>query len=256
VTSPDGWTRVDAHVKILDDRVVKRAKERGIDALVYAPHFTRLPQIREKAAVYSDDELLVVPAREVFTGSFDDRKHVLALGLEEPVPDFVTLEGAMAEFDRQDATVIAPHPEFMTVGLTEDDIRAHADTIDAVETYNPKHWYWHNRRAREIADAVDKPRTASSYAHLMATVGTAWTAFDADVDSEADLLELVGDDSVGRRIAHNSGVRHRIECLSEFVHLGWENSWKKTDRVLLSGTEPTHANHVAYDGRFEDVSVY
>jgi predicted metal-dependent phosphoesterase TrpH len=247
---------VDAHVKILDDRVVRRAKQRGIDVLVYAPHFTRLPQIREAAAVYSDDELLVVPAREVFTGSFDDRKHVLALGLDEPIPDFVTLSGAMAEFDRQGATVIAPHPEFLTVGLTEADVRTHSETIDAVETYNPKHWPWHNRRARAIADAVGKPRTGSSYAHLLGTVGAAWTAFDADVDSEADLLSLIGDDSVGRRVAHHSGLRHRVECLAEFAHLGWENSWKKMDRTLLSGTEPTHANHVAYDGRFDDVSVY
>ncbi|PHQ46649.1 metal-dependent phosphoesterase, partial [Halorubrum sp. C3] len=41
VTRPQ--TRVDAHVKVLDDEVVARAKDRGIDALVYAPHFTRLP---------------------------------------------------------------------------------------------------------------------------------------------------------------------------------------------------------------------
>jgi len=66
----DGVTfRVDCHVKVLNERVVERAKRAGLDALVYAPHFTRLPEIRERAAAYSDDELLVVPAREVFTGT-------------------------------------------------------------------------------------------------------------------------------------------------------------------------------------------
>ncbi|PSP39031.1 metal-dependent phosphoesterase, partial [Halobacteriales archaeon QH_7_65_31] len=34
--------RVDPHVKILDERVVRRAKQRGLDAIVYAPHFIRL----------------------------------------------------------------------------------------------------------------------------------------------------------------------------------------------------------------------
>ncbi|PSP27587.1 metal-dependent phosphoesterase, partial [Halobacteriales archaeon QH_2_65_14] len=32
-------TRVDPHVKILDDEVVRRAKRAGLDVLVYAPHF-------------------------------------------------------------------------------------------------------------------------------------------------------------------------------------------------------------------------
>ncbi|MFW6320736.1 MAG: PHP domain-containing protein, partial [Halohasta sp.] len=55
------------HTKILTDAVVDRAKRRGLDVLVYAPHFTRLPEIRRRAARYSDDDLLVVPAREIFT---------------------------------------------------------------------------------------------------------------------------------------------------------------------------------------------
>jgi predicted metal-dependent phosphoesterase TrpH len=256
VTSPDGWTRVDTHVKVLDDRVVRRAKERNVDVLVYAPHFTRLPTIRKQAELYSDDELLVVPAREVFTGRWTDRKHVLALGLSEPVPDFVTLEGAMAEFDRQDATVVAVHPEFLSVSLTELDVRTHREVVDAVETYNPKHRPRHNRRARAIADAVGRPRTGASYAHLLRTVGAAWTAFDRDIDDEGDLLAAIGDPEVGRRVAHFSGAGHRLEGLAEFAHLAWENSWGKVDRVLLSGTEPTHPRHVAYEGRFDDVAVY
>ena len=59
-----GELRIDPHVKVLDDRVVRRAKSRDIDALVYAPHFTRLPEIRQRAAQYSDEELLVLPGRE------------------------------------------------------------------------------------------------------------------------------------------------------------------------------------------------
>ncbi|MFC6726015.1 PHP domain-containing protein, partial [Halobium palmae] len=88
------------HAKVLDERVVARAKSRGIDVLVYAPHFVRLPDARETATRFSDDDLLVVPAREVFTGSWRDRKHVLAVGLSEPVPDFVELDAALAEFER------------------------------------------------------------------------------------------------------------------------------------------------------------
>ncbi|WP_188978946.1 PHP domain-containing protein [Halocalculus aciditolerans] len=243
------------HVKALDERVVERAKARGIDALVYAPHFVRLPDIRERAERFSDDDLLVVPAREIFTGTWRNRAHVLALGLSEPVPDFVTLDGAMREFDRQDAAVLAPHPEFLTVSLDERDIDRYTDRLDAIETYNPKHWPSHNRRARELADAYDVPAFASSYAHLAGTVGEVWTTFAADIETEADLVDALHA-GADRAVDHRSGLRHTIQCRLEFAHLGWENSYEKLDRLLLSGMEPTHPRHIAYEGRFDDVRVY
>ncbi|WP_090382969.1 PHP-associated domain-containing protein [Natronobacterium texcoconense] len=246
---------VDCHVKVLDDSVVERAKRAGLDAIVYAPHFTRLPEIREQAEAYSSDDLLVVPAREVFTGTWHDRKHVLALGLEEPVPDFIPLEAAMAEFERQDATVLAPHPEFLTVSLTEHDVERYADVIDAVEIFNPKHLPSHNRRAREIADRVELPPFTSSYAHLPRTVGVCHTVFDTDIETEADLLAAL-EDGVGRRVVYENGFRRWSTTATELAHLVYENTWKKGDRLFLSGIEPTHPRHIAYDGRFDDEAVY
>jgi predicted metal-dependent phosphoesterase TrpH len=247
--------RVDCHVKVLDDRVVARAKRAGLDAIVYAPHFTRLPEIRERAAAYSDADLLVIPAREVFTGSWHDRKHVLAIGLEEPVPDFIPLEAAMAEFERQDATVLVPHPEFATVSLTEADLRTYAGTIDAVEIFNPKHLPSHNRRARELATTLSIPPFTSSYAHLPRSVGVAHTAFDAPIETTSDLLDAL-EDGVARRIVYDNGVDRWATTATELAHLVYENTWEKVDRLFLSGTEPTHPQHIAYDGRFDDVAVY
>ncbi|MFB6096573.1 MAG: PHP-associated domain-containing protein [Haloferacaceae archaeon] len=243
------------HVKVLDERVVARAKRRGIDVLVYAPHFVRLPEIRERAERFSDEDLLVVPAREVFTGDWRHRKHVLALGLEEPVPDFVTLSGAFREFRRQDAVVLAPHPEFATVSLSAADIRDRSDDIDAVETYNAKLFGRHNRAAADVARETGKPGFGSSYAHLRGTVGEAWTRFEADIADEAALLTALREHRP-REVVRRSGNEHRLRGAVEFAHLGYENSWKKLDRIFLSGTEPTHPSHIAYGGRFDDVSVY
>lgn len=254
MTERDG-TRVDCHVKILDEEVVTRAKAREIDVLVYAPHFLPLPEIERRADRFSDDELLVVPAREVFTGSWRERKHVLALGLSDPVPDFISLEGAMAEFDRQDATVIVPHPEFLTVGLSAADIVTHRKRIDAVEAYNLKHWPTHTARAREIARTVDAPVTASSYAHLPCSVGLAWTTFGHEIGTEAELCAAL-QDGVSRQACRRRGARYRLQSVAEFAHLGWENTGKKFDRILLSETEPTHPTQPLYADRFEDVSVY
>ena len=248
-------TRVDAHVKVLDERVVARAKDRGIDALVYAPHFTRLPTIRERATRYSDDELTVVPAREVFTGDWGNRRHLLALGLSEPVPDYITFEGAMAEFDRQDAAVLVPHPAFASISLTRPEIRAHAARLDAVETYNTKLLPHQNARAQRIASEEALPGFGSSYAHLVSTVGEAWTAFDAELD-DADAVVDALREGRPRTVVHRGGLGHRLQGLVEFAHIGYENTWVKADRLFLSGDEPTLPSNVAYEGRFDDVSVY
>ncbi len=253
--SEDAGFAVDVHVKVLDDAVVRRAKARGLDALVYAPHFTRLPDVRERAERFSDDELTVFPARELFTGTWGNRRHVLAVGLDEPVPDFLTLEGTMAELRRQDAAVLVPHPEFLTVSLTESEIRDYRDQVDAVEVYNPKHLPHHNGRARELARNLGLQTFTSSYAHRTPTVGEAWVAFDRPVREESAFVAALRNGEP-RRIFHRSGPLHELRCALEFCHLGYENTWSKFDRVMLQGTEATHPNHVAYGGRFDDVKVY
>ncbi|WP_303647813.1 PHP-associated domain-containing protein [Haloarchaeobius amylolyticus] len=243
------------HVKVLDEQVVERAKARGLDVLVYAPHFVRLPDIRERAREFSDEELLVVPGREIFTGDWRNRRHVLAIGLEDPVPDFITLDGAMGELARQGAAVLAPHPEFLNVSLGRGDLRTWAGEIDAVEAYNPKllgHWA---DRARSIVRRDDWAPFGSSYAHLRRSIGEVWTTFERRLDSEAELVDALTE-GAAREVGRQRGVGHRARCLAEFAHLGYENSWSKIDRLFLSGTEPTHPRHIAYEGRFDDVAVY
>lgn len=250
-----GSTRVDMHVKVLSEDVVARAKDRGLDAIVYAPHFTRLPDIRAQAAHFSDDELLVVPGREVFTGPWHSRRHLLAIGLSDPVPDFITFRGALAEFDRQDAAVLVPHSEMLNVSCSRTDVAADTDAFDAVETYNAKALPHQNQAARTVANDTGLPGFGSSYAHLRWTIGEAWTAFETPIDSASDLVAAL-QSVVPRRVVHRNGLGHRVRCLAEFSHLGYENTWGKLDRMFLSGTEPTHPSHIAYSGQFDDVSVY
>ncbi|MEF8841520.1 MAG: PHP-associated domain-containing protein [Haloarculaceae archaeon] len=247
--------RVDPHVKVLDERVVTRAKRRGLDALVYTPHFTRLPDIESRARSFSDGELLVVPARELFTGGWRNRKHVLAVGLSEPVPDFLTLEATMQELDRQGAAVLVPHPTFATVSLDAADLDRYRGVVDAVEVYNPKHWRRHNDRARELARATGLPAFGSSYAHLRSSVGEVWTSFEVPMGSVEAVVEAFRD-GLPRRVFHRRGAAHALRRRAEFAHLGWENTWEKFERVVLEGREPTHPRHPAYGGRFEDDAVY
>ncbi len=248
--------RIDPHVKLLSPTIVERAKRRGLDALVYAPHFTRLPEIRRRADRFSDSELRILPGREVFTGTWAERKHVLAIDLEQPVPDFISLDAAMAAFRRQHATVLVPHPDFATVGLSASDCRRYRRTIDGIEIYNPKHLPQHNRRAQQLQQTLNVPAFGSSYAHLPGTIGEVWTELTVDrwpLDDAALVEALV---TQPRQVRHRGGFAHHGRSLLEFAHLGWENSWKKFNRVLLSGLEPTHPAQAAYDGRFDQAAVY
>lgn len=248
-----GATRVDLHVKILDEGIVRRAKAAGLDVLVYAPHFTHVATVRERAARYSDDDLLVVPAREYFTGQWNDRRHVLAVDPAEPLPDFLTLDATTAELDRQDATVLAPHPEFLTMSLSRTDVDTYSHLFDAVEVYCPKNLPHHTRRMRAIAGETDVTPYASSYAHLPGTVGEVWVEYDADVETADDLRAAI--ESGSPTLHRTAGPGHALSRAAEFSHLSYENSWKKFRRTVLGGHEETNPYHERYDDSFvEDCS--
>lgn len=243
--------RVDLHVKILDDEVVRRAKEAGLDVLVYAPHFTRISTIRERAKRYTDDDLLVVPAREYFTGPWNDRRHVLAIDPDEPLPDFLPFEATMAELETQDATVLAPHPEFLTMSLSREDIGAYDHLFDAVEVYCPKNRWFQTRRAKTIATETGLTPFVSSYAHLSSTIGQTWVEYDREIERVGDLVAAIESDDPPK-LYRKGGVSHTIARTCEFVHLFRENTWDKFERIVLEGIEETNPAQPAYGGRFED----
>ncbi|MFW6448999.1 MAG: PHP-associated domain-containing protein [Halobacteriota archaeon] len=242
--------RVDLHVKVLDGPTLEIARRRGIDAVVYAPHFTPWPEIRRRAAALSTEDLLVVPAREIFTGPWRDRKHVLALDLERPIPDFIPLEDAMAELADQGACVLAPHPAYLTISLTPADLRRYRDRFAAVEGFNPKFLPWHGPRARRLARSLERPAFASSYAHLRSSVGAAWTDLEGPVETERDLLEALRAGRIAG-IGHLDGLEFRRIAALELGHIVYENSLEKARRVLGPGREPTHPSHARYGDRFD-----
>ena len=244
-------TRIDLHVKLLNESVVERARSRGLEAIVYAPHFTQLPTIEARAATYSTQSLTVIPAREIFTGPWWNRRHILAIGLTDPIPDFIPLEQTMNEIERQGAAVLIPHPTFLSVSLTSEEIDHYADRIHALEIYNPKHLKRHNRRAKHIAQACDLPTFGSSYAHRTATIGEVWTTLTTDITDVFDLRDALIAGKLGT-IERNTGWRHSIRCGAEVAHLGWENTWQKFNRVILEEKEPTHPNNPCYADRFSD----
>ena len=250
------------YLQVHADRAKELAKEKEADINTSSgrlealeEQLERMPEIRERARRFSDEDLLVVPAREVFTGNWRTRKHVLALGLSDPIPDFISLEAAFEEFDRQDATVLVPHPTFLNVSLGYEEIQRYSDQVAAVEAYNPKLLGGWADRAKQLVADFDAAPFGSSYAHVPGSVGEVWTAFDREYSTAPEVVAAFAADAP-RRVGRRSSVSHRVRKLTEFAHLGFENTWEKADRIFLQGTEPTHPRHLLYDGRFDDVAVY
>lgn len=241
--------RVDPHVKVLDESVKSLALARGLDALIYAPHFTPWPTVVDHARRYTDDDLLVVPAREIFTGPWNDRKHVLSLDLERPIPDFISLSDTMTELQAQEACVIAPHPGYLSMSLSPDDVVRYREHIDAIEVYNPKFLPWHGPRAKRLAQRLGAPIVTSSYAHLRSTVGTVWIEIDAEITHEPDVIEAIRDGAI-KGYGHSGLGRLTRTKLGELSHLCWENSGQKLMRVLADGPPATHPSCDVYHGRF------
>lgn len=248
-------TRVDCHIKTLSPSVIARAAAREVDAVIYAPHFTPLPEIEATAARYGDAPVTVIPGREIFTGSWRSRRHLLAVGMSEPVPDFITMEAALAALRDQDATVLVPHPGFATVSLGAPEVAALGDQLDAIEVENFKSRRRHNRRARAIAAGTDLPSFGSSYAHLPASVGATVTVFEASLtDADAVIAAIAGE--CPRRIETVDDAQSQLQGVLEFAHLGWENTVQKLWRVGSPGPAATHPRAPLYGGRFDRVSVY
>ncbi len=245
---------IDPHVKILNDSVVKRAKARGVDAVVYAPHFTPLPDIQASARKYSDDEFLVLPAREIFTGTWKNRKHILALDLAAPVPDFIHLDTAFTELTRQQAIILIPHPLFANISLSRRDVKEYQQDIHGVEVNNLKHLWYHNTRAESVISAVNLPEFGSSYAHLCGSIGEVTTIFPNCAPERTAILSSIRDGSP-RKVEARSGVWHQVRRSAEVSHLLYENTIQKLLHTVHD-SRTTTPNNPLYEGKFDDDAVY
>ena len=115
--------------------------------------------------------------------------HLLALFVEDEVPQFRPLADTVAAIHRQGGLAVVPHPlSYLTFSVGERALRVLAELgetasfIDGIELINPsyagrvrvKRAAWLNAHVLRVAE------TGSSDAHHAELVGTAWTEFPGD----------------------------------------------------------------------------
>lgn len=166
------------------DRLIDRARERGLDGLCLTEH-DRLWPVDDVARLRDRTGFLILAGCEVTT----QIGHVLAIGLREVLPTFHRLETLRAAADRDGAILIAAHP--LRDGQR---IAGHPDLLplfEAIEALNGTESAGHNRLAARLAADLDRPAVGGSDAHSDHEVGIGATETLDLITSEADLIAAI-----------------------------------------------------------------
>lgn len=162
------------------EEFVDLARERGLDGVVFTEHDSRwdheaLAELRARTG------FLVLSGVELTT----DRGHVLAYGLGPGHPPLATLAAARAAAEADGALLYLAHPA--RDGLLRMDHEI-VTSVASVEAVNGSDTRLQNIATKGLAHGFSLPGVGGSDAHTVAEVGRAATRFEANIESEADLL--------------------------------------------------------------------
>ncbi len=171
------------------EHILEHAQDIGLDAVAVTDH-NRIEKSLEAAEKAEEYDLIGIKGAEVSTKD----GHLLALGIDELPEKGQPFMKTVEVIREMGGIAVVPHPFQRTRhGVKKSKI----DDCDAVETYNS--WLftgWRNRKAREYAEKNGYPQVANSDAHILGTVGKAYTeistAFTDKEELEAeDILKAV-----------------------------------------------------------------
>ena len=155
------------------ERLVKHAKEKGLDGLAVTDHNT-IDGAREVFNIVRDEqmELSVIIGEEITT----DRGEILAYFIDreiEPGP----FEEALSAIKRAGGISAIPHP-FEKIRKGFRGVETVIGDVNAIEVLNSRCRF--NRKAFDLCLAHKKPMLGGSDAHFYSEVGRAWTEMSDD----------------------------------------------------------------------------
>lgn len=162
------------------EEILTRAEERGLDGIAITDYGTIEGAIKAKAR---SRKVLVIPGCEVRT----DSGHLLALGVERPLPPYLRYEKALEHIRRLNGIAALAHPY---AGLPKRSIWERHKP-DAVETVNALYPFFNylTGKSRALADSLGLPQVGGSDAHYASNVGDAYTIVRTNGFNEEAILE-------------------------------------------------------------------
>jgi len=198
--APEGFF-IDLHVHTFPaspcatdgvDQVLAEAKRIGLDGICITDH-NYLWDPAELESLAAKHGLLVLGGNEVTTAQGD----MVVFGLDRDIQGIITLAELRAMVEQAGGFLIAAHPfrGFLTVGVEELGMevekaagRPMFGQVDALETLNSKVTASENQFCAKVAQALGRPATGGSDAHLAGEVGINATRFAKKINNRAELL--------------------------------------------------------------------
>ncbi|WP_407659718.1 CehA/McbA family metallohydrolase [Methanogenium organophilum] len=176
--SRDGESSVEA--------CLKRAEERGLDAIAITDHDTTEGALY---AIKCETPVLVIPGIEISTAD----GHLIALGITEKIPADLDFAESVKRAHAAGALCIIPHPYHKWRHGAALKVKTAIAMVDAVESFNSRYITGAaNRKAARKAAQSGKPCVAGSDAHNARYVGYGVTLIDAPPEVPA-ILEAIRD---------------------------------------------------------------
>jgi hypothetical protein len=163
--------------------LVKQAERISVDVLALTDH-NSIAGLREAKIAAKRAGIVFIPGEEVST----KQGHMLALGIEELIPEGTPFEEALDRVHEQGGIAVAPHP----FDLKNAGLGYNATYCDAIEVFNAINLdRVSNWSAKRFAKKLDKPMTAGSDAHCVEMMGRGITLVDGDADIDSVLRAIL-----------------------------------------------------------------
>ena len=168
----------DAFEEIED--LIKRAKQLGLDGFAITDHNT-VAALKEAKKLAKKEKFLIIPGIEITSKQGD----IIALGIEKNIPKGLSAEETIKRIHKLGGIAIAAHPFGMIYHWKCVRIDAINLPFDAVEAINSRCYY-----ANNLAQKINKPKTAGSDTHILPELGRAYTLVNAKPDVKSILKAI------------------------------------------------------------------
>jgi hypothetical protein len=170
------------------DRLLEQAAAVGLDAIAVTDH-DEIEASLEAVEMAPEYDLIGIPGMEVTS----DAGHVLALGVEEIVPEGLSFLETLGRIRDLGGIAVVPHPfQESRHGVMAKVTPSELVAADAIEVYNSRLITGRsNRQAEKFARERGLPMTAGSDAHIAEMVGQAVTRIDAEEPTVEAILDAI-----------------------------------------------------------------